>query len=169
MKFLLKPIFATLVLSLMLVPSTMRAFWWGQYEHAFMPNSIITVQVIGTISASQSFRYLESKTATYIDSFNPPTADMADQTMKIEIKEKATINIELTHHMHYIDFNSMERPGGYVYKRYDLSMITPNSKNIPIISVCHDMYGRPQISYNNEILTPAPMDKHGKLIFRWVQ
>lgn len=54
MKFLLKSIFVTLVLLLVLVPSTMRAFWWVQYKHAFVPNSNIMVKVIGPIPASQS-------------------------------------------------------------------------------------------------------------------
>ncbi len=169
MRFLLKPIFVTLVLSLMLAPITMSASW-GPYFFNPMPDSI-RLQVIGTIPASQGSRYLESKTAAYIDLFHPPTAEMADQTMKIEIKCGNTTDIDLTHRMHYTNFNSIEDPRGYIYKRYMLSLVTlsPKSDDTPIISATYSMYGIPQIFYNDKILKPEPVDLNGTLIFRWIQ
>ena len=73
MKFLLKSIFTTLLLSLMLTPITTMAMWLIHYVPDFMPNSNITVQVIGAIPASQNSRYLEEKTAEYSGPFESPT------------------------------------------------------------------------------------------------
>ena len=96
------------------------------------------------------------------------------QTTKTLINRGTTLELELTLCMRYTNFKSIKDPLAYIYKRYNLSIITlspisvPES-DIPIISIGHDRYGIPQTFYNDRILTPAPMNRSGKLIFRWIQ